>query len=178
MSSKGGTPRRLTSQNYYQQSRPQFLNEKALVYGAYPMYPNTTNYLFKADISTGRTKILTPKTNPTTDNYLGSDPDVSRDGQKIVFISDRIQSYAYDLFLMNSDGRKQTPLNITKISRYNQNPVFMPNGKSILFLASTSSNAGSRPIFSLWQVNINGSNPRQIAGSGLFTNPLTWKRGT
>jgi Tol biopolymer transport system component len=96
----------------------------------------------------------------------------------IVFLSDRIERFAYDLYLMNSIGTNPVPLSITSISRYNQNPVFMPGGKSPLFLAGTSQNLGSRAIYCLWQVNSDGSNPRQIAGSGLFTNPLTWKPGT
>src|SRR5262245_45744999 len=48
---------------------------------------------------------------------------------------------------------------ITQISRYNQGPVFAPDGKQVLFLAGTKWNADSRPIFSLWSVDTDGKNP-------------------
>jgi Tol biopolymer transport system component len=61
------------------------------------------------------------------------------------------------------------------VSGYNQSPRFLPDGKTILFLAGTERNAGSRLIFSLWQVDTEGKQPRRIAESGLFTDPLGWK---
>ncbi len=104
-----------------------------------------------------------------------SEPDVSADGNHIVFISDRIDPYHYDVFIMNLDGTNPKPLGVTTISRYNQNPVFMSDGKGVLFLAGTERNVGSRATFSLWQVDAEGKNPRRIADSGLFTNPSSWK---
>lgn len=104
-----------------------------------------------------------------------SHPHVSSDGHSVAFISDRIVPYEYDVFIMNQDGTDPRPLGVTKISRYNQNPVFLPGGKSLLFLAGTEWNAASRPIFSLWQVDADGKNPRCVAASKLFTHPLRWK---
>ena len=63
---------------------------------------------------------------------------------------------------------------MTTVSRYNQQPVFLPDGKSILFLAGTERNASSRYIFSLWKVELDGSKPIRIAESKLFTDPLHW----
>jgi len=104
-----------------------------------------------------------------------SEPDVSKDGKTVAFISDRVESFSYDSFIMDRDGTNPRPLGVTGASHYNQNPAFMPNGKSLLFLAGTESNAGNRPIYSLWRVDIDGKNPKQIADSGLFTNPIPWK---
>jgi Tol biopolymer transport system component len=62
----------------------------------------------------------------------------------------------------------------TQVSRYIQRPVFTPDGKRILFLAATEWNSNSRPIFSLWSVGTDGKNPKQIAPSVLFTDPLNY----
>ena len=76
---------------------------------------------------------------------------------------------------MNRDGTGIKQLGVTNISRYNQHPAFLPDGRSLLFLAGTEENAASRAIFSLWQVDADGKNPRRIAESKLFTHPLRWK---
>ena len=47
------------------------------------------------------------------------------------------------------------------------NPVVSPDGKSIYYL--TVYNGG------LWKVGADGSNPKQIADSGLFSDPMHWK---
>jgi Tol biopolymer transport system component len=83
--------------------------------------------------------------------------------------------FDYDIFIMNRDGTQPRPLGVTSVSRYNQSPKFLPDGKTILFLAGTEWNASSRPIYSLWQVDTEGKNSRRIAESGLFTSPLQWK---
>ena len=82
--------------------------------------------------------------------------------------------YKYDLYVMTLAGSDQRPLGMTTVSPYNQHPVFLPDGKSILFLAGTERNASSRYIFSLWKVGLDGSKPSRIAESKLFTNPLHW----
>ena len=84
-------------------------------------------------------------------------------------------SFRYDVLVMNRDGSGTRPLGVTGISRYNKSPIFTPNGRTILFLAGTETGAGNRPIFSLWQVDVDGKNSRRIADSGLFTDPLRWK---
>jgi Tol biopolymer transport system component len=75
---------------------------------------------------------------------------------------------------MATDGTDFRPSGATKISKYNQAPVFSSDGKKIIFLAGTDWNIHSRPIFSLWQMDMDGNNPRQMADSGLFTDPLHW----
>lgn len=88
----------------------------------------------------------------------------------MVFISDRNAPFRYDIIFAQRDG-SQEALGVTTVSRYNQNPVLTNDGR-ILFLAGTEWNSGSRPIFSLWSVNADGTEPKQLAGSALFTNPL------
>jgi Tol biopolymer transport system component len=76
---------------------------------------------------------------------------------------------------MNRDGTDLKPLGITTISSYNGNAVLTPDGKHVLFLAGTESGPGNRAIYSLWQVNADGKDPRCLADSGLFSHPLRWK---
>src|SRR5207237_1212952 len=118
-----------------------------------------------------------PKDRPTDGKYFAwaSDPHVSSDGTRIAFFSDRANPYHYDVFIMNRDGTGSKPLGVTTISAYNGNAVITPDGRRVLFLAGTETGAGTRAIYSLWQVNADGKDPRLLADSGLFTNPLRWK---
>ena len=104
-----------------------------------------------------------------------SEPELSPDGKAMVFISDRGSPYQYDLYLQETDANRARALSATSVSRYNSNPRFTPDGSHILFLAGTESNAGNRPIFSLWSIDVDGKNAKEIADSQLFTEPLKWK---
>jgi Tol biopolymer transport system component len=104
-----------------------------------------------------------------------SDPAVSPDGNRIAFVSDRAKPFHYDIFIMNRDGTEPPPLGVTSVSCYNGQPVFTPDGKSVMFLAGTEHNVGGRAIYSLWQVGADGKDPRRIADSDLFTKPMEWK---
>jgi len=75
---------------------------------------------------------------------------------------------------MNLDGTNVHQIGASKISKYNKNPVFTPDGKSILFLAGTEVNRSNRPIFSLWKVDLDGKDSRRLSQSGLFTDPVHW----
>jgi len=103
-----------------------------------------------------------------------SQPDLSSDGKKLVVVSDRAVPYYYDLVLIDEDSGDASPLATTGISHYNQQPLFTPDGRRILFLAARQQNAGSRAIFSLWSIDIDGKNAKEIASSQLFTDPLKW----
>ena len=76
---------------------------------------------------------------------------------------------------MDRDGSHLRSLNITKISTYNQQPTYMPDGKSLLFLAGTETSASGSQAFSLWQVNVDGSHAHRVADESLFLNPSRWK---
>jgi hypothetical protein len=91
----------------------------------------------------------------------------------MVFISDRNAPFHYDVVFAQPNGSQES-LGVTTVSRYNQNPVLMKEG-TILFLAGTDWNSGSRPIFSLWSVNTDGTGPKQLADSTLFSSPLEWE---
>jgi Tol biopolymer transport system component len=183
----GSEPRRLTRMNYHVADSPHFTADGDSVIFA----GNTNNYpassapllLEVAADGTGLPHTLGPGPEAKGAGKLGgpgagawaSDPHISLDGKAIAFISDRGRNWAYDIHVMKRDGSATRALGITSISEYNQSPVFLPDGKAILFLAGTEDNAFGRPIFSLWQVDVDGKNARRIADSGLFTDPLNWK---
>lgn len=104
-----------------------------------------------------------------------AEPNLSRNGRRLVFIADRVEPFFYDLWVANADGTVPRPLGVTGASRYNSQPAFLPDG-SVLFLAGTQWNQHSRPIYELWRANTRGpALPRKVAGSELFTDPARWK---
>ncbi|HED11006.1 MAG TPA: tetratricopeptide repeat protein [Caldithrix abyssi] len=63
-------------------------------------------------------------------------PDISANGDKIVFFSDRDGNY--ELYLMNSDG--SVPVRLTSNPGNDLNPVFSPDGTKILFHSNRAGN--------------------------------------
>jgi Tol biopolymer transport system component len=96
---------------------------------------------------------------------------VASDGITLAFCSDRKKSFWYDVCI--STENNETRCLVGNKSRYNRYPAFFPDGDRILFLAGTEFNAGSRPVFSLWEVSLSGAT-KEIATSDLFTNPTRW----
>lgn len=179
--------RRLTNQNYYGARRPGFTRDGEDVFYAADEPYDAKNFgqniggsmrtivRVPAD-GAGQPSPVLPLPEPGLNiGALGSEPAFSRDGKLITFISDKLAPFEYDICTMKPDGSDVRPLHVTTISHYNQQPTFLPDGKSILFLAGTESNAGARPIFSLWQVDTDGRNAREIADGSLFTDPSKWK---
>ncbi len=181
MSPDGTNQRRVTQHNYYHAAHPCFIaNGKTILFSADGDYPDSRTYLFTVptDGEQQPERLTTPPNSQGHCAAWGSDPFLSPDGKRIAFISDRAESFRYDVLTMSPDGTDIRPLGVTRISRYNQTPVFLPDGKSILFLAGTEWNASSRPIFSLWEVKVDGSAQRRIADSRLFTDPMHWRPET
>jgi TolB protein len=177
MSRDGTNVRRVTSHNYYQANSACFIEGgKTLVFCADGDYPDTLTSLLSvpADGSQKPTLLTIAPIGKAEFAVWGSNPSVSIDGKLITFISDRMAPFKYDLYVMTLAGSDARPLGMTTVSRYNQQPEFLPDGKNIIFLAGTEMNASSRYIFSLWKVGLDGSKPSRIAESGLFTDPLHW----
>jgi hypothetical protein len=66
-------------------------------------------------------------------------------------------------------------LGVTGASSYNKNPVFLPGTDQVIYLAGTQEAGGGRSRFSLYTVGRDGSNPHEVAGPGLFDDPLHWR---
>ncbi len=183
----GSNARRLTQRSYSRASSPHFsVDGKSVIYsGETNNYPAPSHPLLLEVAADGSKPPKSLGPDPPVGGTSGpkrirmgswaNHPNISPDGLTVAFLSDRAKSFRYDLYLMKRDGTSVKPLAITEVSRYNSNPVFRPDGSGILFLAGTEWNASNRPIFSLWQVDVDGRNARRIADSGLFTDPLRWK---
>lgn len=105
--------------------------------------------------------------NQTVRLRLGDTPTWSPDGKRIAFVSDEKQSYAYELWIMDTDGSNVKQL--TSLGAYITNPRFTPDGKSILFLVERDASC------ELWKVDVDGKHLERIADKGLFETPLQWK---
>lgn len=180
MDADGSNISRVTSQRYRELARPHFGSDgKTIFFSSRIKRQDSSRYsaIIKISVAEGQpSQNLTPDDQKIIDcAAVGSEPSVSPDGTKVVFISDRRKRYEYDLFIMNLDGSNPIPLNLTGISKYNAMPCFSPNGKEVFFLAESEKNANSQPLFSLWTANANGQNPRLVMSKDVFSEPIVPK---
>ena len=110
---------------------------------------------------------------PAPEDYKGgswaSRPDLSADSRWVVFVSDRKTSFAYDLMLLDRQaGNRVTSLGVTRVSAYNMDPKFTPDGNGVVFLAGAETRT-------LWRVDVRTGQTERWATSRLFSNPLRWK---
>jgi len=165
---------RVTNENYYQLYRIVPRIDGTLIFAADSMNldvePRTALYAVAPGQQPSR---LVPDEGVSdTDVYAwASDPIVSPDGTTFAYCSDRKKSFWYDVCVQ--DGKGECECLVGAKSRYNRYPDFFPDGQHIVFLAGTEFNAGSRAIYSLWQVSLNGQT-KELAPSGLFTTPTNW----
>ncbi len=87
--------------------------------------------IYKADYNGEKQQQIT--FNPSANDLS---PDISANGDKIVFFSDRDGNY--ELYLMNSDG--SVPVRLTSNPANDLNPVFSPDGSKVLFHSNRSGN--------------------------------------
>jgi Tol biopolymer transport system component len=180
MKSDGTELERITHQKYFRGlTSPAFLpGGTKIIYSAQPFRDSggLADAIFEVE-ATGDHLLKSLATDFPMGVQIGAwahEPGISKDGSLITFISDRVEPFHYDVFIMRRDGTNPTPLNATTVSWANRLPRFLPNGKSILFLAETPRQAPQRDL-SLWQIDIDGKNLHEIADSTLFIDPLRWK---
>ncbi len=174
----GSNPLRVTTKNFVQVNGLTFAEGgDRLVVAGNVNGPSWRMVLFTVPTDGSKQpERFAPPVAPDPESVVwGGGPSASHDTRRMALISDRIKSYNYDVFVMKSDGTDARPLGVARMSRYNQNPVILPGGKSVLFLAGADEGGSPRPVFSLWRVGIDGSDPRRVAGSGLFSDPLHWQ---
>jgi Tol biopolymer transport system component len=119
---------------------------------------------------------------PTTLGRLhGQQAAYSPDGRSIAFSMGR---YAPDhrIFVAKADGTELKRLAISEEGQPARpgggsfQPAITPDGKRILyFLESWPDGATGHPKESLWEMDIDGGHPREIAGYHLFDDPLNWR---
>jgi Tol biopolymer transport system component len=97
-------------------------------------------------------------------------PAWSRDGTKIVFVSER--GGTPEIFLMNADGSNPTPLTQATGAR-NSSPSWSPDGRQIAFIRTSGVRSGD-----VWVMNADGTGQRPITshtpGSFPFDFTTTW----
>ena len=168
---------RLTAEEYYSMFRVVPRLDGSIIYAATEINRNPFSHppfgaLYAAG-SSGKPKRLIPGPSQVSRDVHGwaTDPILAPDGVTLAYCSDRQQPFWYDVCISNGDDKPRCLVG-TK-SRYNSYPAFFPDGDRILFLAGTEVNAGSRPIYALWEVT-NAGTTKEIATSDLFTNPAHW----
>ncbi len=67
----------------------------------------------------------------TTSPAYDGEPRFSKDGSKIVYISERDDNHTGHVYLMNADGTNQ--LQVTNSKHYDTDPTFSPDGSIIVF---------------------------------------------
>ena len=168
MDADGKNVKRLTTENYYQLYRMVPKSDGSIVYSA------GTDAIPYA-ITNGDRKVeqISPDSDAETKPHAwASDIMISPDESTMVFASDRMRAFWYDVCI-STDGNNATGL-VGEKSRYNRYPDFTPDGERVIFMAGTNFGNGNRPIFSLWEVSKTG-NAREIATDQLFTDPLNYK---
>lgn len=162
---------RVTNGNYYSVSPPRFFPDgkhiifAANVAGAGTYDPATSlpsNVLWVDAQGDSQPKLLTKDDHSSAPSFAMGN---GADANQVVFISDRVVHYEYELWLMNGDGKRQRQL--TQTHAYNIMPRFTPDGQHIFFMHGTANE--------LWQVDVSGSNLHQVADSTLFSDPLGWR---
>ncbi len=183
MDADGGNLKRLTEKNHYGVSDVRFAPDGVtLLFSAENDAANLdlrklTKNVFEVAVD----GLAPPKTGvpqPTSANDCAawaSAPAFSPDSSQLAIISDRDAKFDYDVVLIDLASGMPRSLGATAVSEYNQQPVFAADGKSIYFLAGTEENWGSRAIYSLWSIGVDGKNAREIANSELFTKPKEWR---
>jgi Tol biopolymer transport system component len=179
MGSDGSEPHRITDAKFYELNSTAVARDgTTILYAVVENRPGHARYaIYEADLSreTSPRMILDGAAINAKQEVRISQAAMSPVGEQIAFIADLNSPFHYDVVLMATGNGQPRSLGMTSVSRYNQQPRFAPDGKSIYFLAGREWNNESRPIFALWQVGVDGKGAHEIADSDLFTNPQTWK---
>jgi Tol biopolymer transport system component len=115
----------------------------------------------------------------SVDAVKGSAVSFSPDGGSLLFTEGRFES-DLRILVARIDGAGIRPLVTvrdvrTKLAGGLYRPLFAPDGKRIIFLYKYWPNGPSNPpSASLWQCEMEGGRPRELAGSKLFEDPLRY----
>jgi Tol biopolymer transport system component len=176
----GSSFRRLTAQKSRTTNGAQFVKGgRAVVFSAGGRTDRLTPELYELPLNDAADSVPHPLEDvPEKTPQHGAwadEPNVSNDATMIAFLSDRQVPFEYDIYVMSLDRKTPVALHVTTLARYNQNPRFSADGKSVYFLAGTEQNWGNRAIYSLWRVNVTDGKLNKIADSDLFTSPARWR---
>ena len=100
-------------------------------------------------------------TNQPSEEWL---PVWSPDGQRLAYQSDR--NGQSDIYVCAVDGSGETRL--TNMTGNHEAPHWSPNGRSIIFDSDFSLAGAVSNAISIYQMNADGTQPRQLAAQGEF----------
>ena len=94
---------------------------------------------------------------PTADDYGAS---WSPDGQKLLFLSNRVNPNFYHIYVVDADGRNLIDLTPNSLD-YISAAVWSPDGARIAFVRTAQSEAGQ--IYPVWVMDADGANAVQVS---------------
>jgi Tol biopolymer transport system component len=146
-------------------------SEKAAAY--YPHFDADGQHVrFWSDGHLHWLKLAQPRTSKRFTARVSGDAVYSPNGELIAFSAGQY-SPDLEIFIINSDGTDRRQ--VTKTDEGCSWPVFTPDSKKLLFLReSWPTGPTGVPKYSVWEINVDGSNLRRIADTRLFDAPLAW----
>ena len=134
--------------------------------------------VFVREVTSGHPQIFTMaldgtgQTNISNNSFNEADPDLSPNGQKVVFASDRDAKFGPNQYLevysMNVDGTGVTRLSLND-NGIDYHPAWSPDGSKIAFTSNRSANPTSTPgatcysqALEIWVMNADGSGLRNL----------------
>jgi len=156
----GMEEQRLTHRNYNILRSPWFFPDKTTIIFSAELAPHDRNKSLDSSETIYLKDTIDEKPPVKLTEQYSTSPVLSPDGKKIVFIAqagkNQYQKYNYEVFSMDYNGSNRAQLTYTH--SYNWAPTFAPNGQTILFLSDPERDG----TFTLWQVNVDGTNLRRI----------------
>lgn len=153
----GKNLKEITNKNLLQY-HPQFIDEKNIVFVSQDPHTHGHNLWRKGLEASAKWTQL------TMGPFYDLLPDVSADGQNIVFSSNR--SGSFDIWRLNMPSGKL--LRLTDQETLATSPSFSPDNKSILFVSAAS---GSKQI---WFMDLDGSHQTQITDDKTQRQEPAW----
>lgn len=135
------------------QNKPYFLRSGKIRYKAYN-YETKKNEIYEInDDGSHPTLILQLSENEYQARY-------SKDGEKIVYITQNLIDYTTEVFVKSADGKYIKQLTDTKTEK--EPPVFSPDGKKIIFLSREKDGRGKGQIMIM---SVDGSDLKAIVNN-------------
>jgi TolB protein len=150
--------------------------ERIVMYRQLGGTPNRVNHIFAMDFDGSNLQDLSAR---TAGSFSDSDPDWSPDGARIVFVRTP-RAGAPEIWTMNANGTNARALVRLSaatgvVSDYSPSPRWSPDGGRIAYAAVPRAPVPGAPLYpSIFTVNVNGSDERQLTDNDLINTGPVW----
>lgn len=180
MKSDGTELRRVTNQFHRRMGGPRFAaNSKSVLFSADADTGNNHSFsaLFQANIEGEAGAVVTRLDGKQIANCaaMTSAPDVDHKNDRVVFISDRVKTFEYEVFLTQPIARRSVSRKLTSLKGYLWSPKIAADANVVYFLRNVRGGFFGKDSAELWKVNADGSGQERVAGRELFEKPLSWR---